>query len=200
MKKASLVINIVLAIAVVIIYVLHFSSDETTAEAVKEQTSSGQAQQSDLKIAYLKVDSLLANYDLAVELNEGFTKNQEDYSKEYSDRRTKFEEDATAFQEKLQSGGFLTQERAVQERDRLLSVEEEITNLEQELTAKLNELQSAHSQQLEDSIMSYLRIFNKDRQYAYILDGSNVIIGDEAHNITKEVLDALNTRYNSDED
>ncbi len=193
MKSTSLILNLVLLVAVVVIYILHFSSDKT--DPGENRTLSNSTQQSDLKIAYLKVDSLIAYYDFALELNKGFVKNQEEYSKEYTEKRTKFEAAATAFQEKLQSGGFLTEARAVQERDRLVGEEEQIVNLEEELTAKLTEIQTANSQQLEDSVMNYLRIYNKDKQYSYILDATEIIIGDEASNITSEVLNALNGRY-----
>ena len=32
-------------------------------------------------------------------------------------------------------------------------------------------------------------------EYAYIFNSSGILIGDEAHNITKEVLDAMNADY-----
>ncbi len=196
MKNTSLILNLVLLVAVVVIYILHFTSDKpANVKAATPSTSS--VQQSDLKFAYLKVDSLIAFYDLAIDLNEKFSQDQESYSSEFNEKYTTFQQAATTFQEKLQSGGFATEERAIQERDRLLGEEEKISNLEEELTAKLNELQNANSQQLEDSIMTYLRSYNETKQYSYILDASGIIIGDDANNITKEILDALNTRYSA---
>ena len=193
MKNTSLILNLVLLVAVVVIYVLHFGGsrnvDEDSAQA-SEATGD-----LSLKIAYVKVDSLVVNYDLAQELHDEFTKNQEAYTNEYADKRRKFEEQAAAFQEKVQRGGFLTQQRAIQERDRLVGEEQEILKLDQELSTKLAELQSANNQQLIDSLMNYLDIYNADKKYNYILNAGNILVGDDAHNITKEVLDALNTRY-----
>ncbi len=194
MKNTSLILNLVLAVAVAVIYVLHFSG-KSSNESVGGNSSVATSN-SDLKIAYVKVDSLILNYDLAEELHDSFTKNQEAYTKEYTEKRSSFEKRAAAFQEKVQRGGFLTQDRAVQERDRLVSEEQEILSLDQELSMKLSEMQSANNKQLIDSLMNYLKEYNANKKYSYIFNAGDILIGDEPHNITKEVLDAMNARYN----
>ncbi|WP_430973242.1 OmpH family outer membrane protein [Sunxiuqinia rutila] len=193
MKNSSLILNLVLAAAVIVIYVLHFSGKSAGEASLSNSTDVGST--SGLKIAYIKVDSLILNYDLAEELHDEFTKNQEAYTKEYTDKRSSFEKRAAAFQEKVQRGGFLTQDRAIQERDRLVGEEQEILTLDQELSTKLSEMQAANNKELIDSLMNYLEEFNKDKKYNYILNAGNVLIGDDAHNITKEVLDEMNLRY-----
>ena len=191
MKNISLIVNAVLAVALIVIYVLFFSSkngkSETTDSAVPSPT--------DLNIAYVKVDSLILNYDLAQELHDSFTKNQEAYTKEYTRRRTKFEQDASDFQGKVQRGGFITEQRALQERDRLVSEEQQIAKLDQELSNKLAELQNANNKTLRDSLMNCLTQFNSDKKYSYIFDASAILIGDEMTNITNDILQALNKRY-----
>jgi outer membrane protein len=192
MKNTSLILNLVLLIAVIVIYVLHFTSSKSNTSVEQGEAST---QLTDLKIAYVKVDSLILNYDLAQELHDSFTKNQDAYTREYAARRSKFEEQAAAFQEKVQRGGFLTEQRAVQERDRLVGEEQEILKLDRELSGKLAEMQNANNQQLLDSLMNYLKTFNVAKKYSYIFNSSGILIGDDAHNITKEVLSALNARY-----
>ena len=191
MKNTSLILNLVLLVAVAVIYVLHFSGNKSDKASAAPEGSV----ESDMKIAYVKVDSLIVNYDLAQELHDEFTKNQEAYTNEYTDKRRKFEEQAAAFQEKVQRGGFLTEQRAIQERDRLVGEEQEILKLDQELSAKLAEMQAANNQQLIDSLMNYLDTYNADKKYNYILNAGNVLVGDDAHNITKDVLEAMNARY-----
>lgn len=198
MKNTSLILNLVLLVAVAVIYVLHFGGDKDNSEVSVQSSKSGS--NSGLSIAYVKVDSLIVNYDMAQELHDQFTKNQEAYTNEYADKRRKFEEQAASFQEKVQRGGFLTQQRAIQERDRLVSEEQEILKLDQELSTKLAELQAANNQQLIDSLMNYLEVYNADKKYSYILNAGNVLIGDDAHNITKTVLESLNQRYHSNKE
>lgn len=193
MKNTSLVLIVILFIAVAGIYILHFSGNKFDGPGKVGANDGGAS--SELKIAYIKVDSLVVNYDFAQEMHDVFTKQQEAFTKEYGDKRNRFESQAAAFQEKVQRGGFLTQEKAMQERDRLMSEEQQITKLDQELSAKLSQIQADNNKQLLDSLMTYLKIFNKDKKYSYILNASEILIGDETHNITKEILINMNSRF-----
>lgn len=194
MKGTSLIVSIVLFVAVAVLYVLYFTrSGGNSGEAV--DSGSGSDQSGSLKIAYVKADSIIVNYNLAQDLHDDFTKKQEAYTTEYGTKRQTFEREAAAFQEKVQRGGFLTEQRAIQERDRLVGREQEILKLDQELSTKLGELQTANNQQILDSLMSYIKILNKDKKYDYIFNAADILVGDEAHNLTGEVLNALNERY-----
>jgi outer membrane protein len=193
MKGTSLIVTIVLSLAILVLYILHFTGSGDGK--VKSTSDSQTAGKGDLKIAYVKADSLILNYDLAQYLHDEFTKKQEAYTTEYSAKRSTFEKEAAEFQQKLQRGGFLTEQRAVQERDRLVSKEQEISKLDQELSAKLAEMQQANQQQLIDSLINYLKKYNVDKKYDYILNSADILIGPETTNITKEILTKMNARY-----
>lgn len=192
MKNTSLVVSVVLFVAVAGLYFLHFSGSKSNGAGKGENKDDAS---SELKIAFIKVDSLVVNYDFAQEMHDGFTKQQEAFTKEYGEKRNRFESQAAAFQEKVQRGGFLSQERAMQERDRLVGEEQQIGKLDQELSAKLAQMQADNNKQLLDSVLNYLKVYNKDEKYSYILNAAEVLVGDESHNITKEVLVGLNARY-----
>lgn len=194
MKGTSLITTLVLFIAVVVLFVLHFTGN-TKSENNSATSEQRPVNSSGLRIAYVKADSVILNYNLSQDLHDEFTKKQEAYTSEYGSKRETFEKEAAAFQEKLQRGGFLTEQRAVQERDRLLGKEQEIVKLDQDLSTKLAEMQQANNQQILDSLMNYLEEYNKNNKYDYIFNGANVLIGDEVHNITAVVLAELNRRY-----
>jgi outer membrane protein len=193
MKGNSLIVTILLFLAIAVLYVLHF----TGKGSGKTDTGEGQdaGENNSLSIAYIKADSLILNYDLAQDLHDDFTQKQEAFTSEFGSKRSAFEREATDFQQKLQRGGFLTEQRAIQERDRLVNKEQEIAKLDQELSTKLAELQQANNQQLIDSLISYLKVYNADKKFDYILNGTDVLIGPEASNITSDVLTLMNTRY-----
>ena len=194
MKQLSFVISISALIAVAILYILHFSvGNKTNTVTVEPQPVVLEAQS--LRIAYVKADSVILNYDLAQDLHDEFTKKQEAYNSEFGTKRQSFERDAVAFQEKLQRGGFLTEQRAMQERDRLVGIEQEIMQLDQELSGKLAELQADNNRQILDSLLGYLEELNSSKKYDYILNGSEILVGSQANNITAEVLKGLNERY-----
>lgn len=195
MKGTSLIVSVVLFVAVAVLYVLHFTgdSDKGHSSDIKKASSSPDG----LQIAYVKADSVILNYNLSQDLHDEFTKKQEAYTTEYGGKRQTFEKEAAAFQEKLQRGGFLTEQRAVQERDRLKGKEQEIVKLDQELSAKLSQIQQENNQKILDNLMAYLKEYNAEAGYDYIFNGANVLIGDEAHNITAKVLEELNARYDA---
>jgi outer membrane protein len=192
--KTSTIVNIVLAVAVVVLYILHFTGARKTENF---QSGAFQGSGKPASIAYIKMDSMLFTYELAKKLNADFAMQQESYKKEYTDKRMRFEKEAAAFQEKVQRGGFLTEERARQEQERLMGVQQEIQKLDYELTQKLSEMQSKINQQIVDSISSYLKGFNASKKYDFILNSASMLEGSPQYNITKEVSVGLNARYNS---
>lgn len=192
MKGTSLIVSVVLFVAVTVLYVLHFTGDSDHGlNDIKPVAGS----EGGLKIAYIKADSVILNFNLSQDLHDEFSKKQEAYTSEYGTKRQSFEKEAAAFQEKLQRGGFLTEQRAVQERDRLVGKEKEIVKLDQELSGKLAEIQAENNKKILDKVMDYLKRYNEKAGYDYIFNGTNVLIGDEAHNITADVLNALNEEY-----
>ncbi|MGM0620102.1 MAG: OmpH family outer membrane protein [Bacteroidota bacterium] len=200
MKGTSSILGIVSLVAVAVLYILYFTGkNEPVQEAVKQELAAEQTGES-LKIGYVKADSIIMNYDMAQDLHDEFTKKQEAYNSEYGTKRESFEREAAAFQEKLQRGGFLTEQRAIQERDRLVGKEQEIMQLDQELSTKLNEIQAANNEQILDSLLDYLEEYNQNKKYDYIFNGAEILIGNEANNITAEVLKALNERYSGVEE
>ena len=193
MKNASIVLFAILFLLVAGLYILHFSGSKS--HALGKSDVSGGSENSELSIAYIKIDSLAVNYDFAQEMHDNFVKQQDAFTKEYGEKRNNFESQVATFQEKVQRGGFLSQDRALQERDRLSGVEQQIAKLDQELSAKLAQMQTDNNKQLLDSIMSYVKSYNKDKKYSYIFNAGEILIGDEANNITKEILVGLNARY-----
>ena len=192
--KNSIIVNIVLAVAVVALYVIYFTGINKDKSSQPELVTGANKP---LTIAYVKMDSMLFTYELAKKLNAEFSEKKEAYRKEYTDKRIKFERDASTFQEKVQRGGFLTEERARQEQERLMGAQEEIKKLDYDLTQKLSEMQGQINQQIVDSISSFLKSYNEIKKYDVILNSSSMLEGSAKYNITKEVTKGLNDRYRS---
>ncbi len=197
MKQSSFYVSLIALIAVIILYILHFTAPGESSAVSQEQQLAESAGQS-LRIAYVKADSIILNYNLSQDLHDDFTKKQEAYNSEFGNKRQSFEKEAAAFQEKLQRGGFLTEQRAIQERDRLVGFEQEIVQLDQELSGKLAEMQAANNKQILDSLVNYIEQLNKIKKYDYIFNAGEILVGDKTHNLTSEVLKGLNERYSKE--
>ena len=195
MKGSSLIVSVIALVAVAVLYVLYFTGNKPADNGIPSREYSEKGEGPSLRIAYVKADSVIMNYELAQDLHDDFTKKQEAYNTEFRTKRQSFEKEATAFQEKLQRGGFLTEQRAIQERDRLVGREQEIMKLDQELSGRLAELQATNNKQILDSLLNFLQEYNRRYQYDYIFNGADVLVGNEANNITKDVISSLNQRY-----
>jgi outer membrane protein len=192
--KNSIIVNIVLAVAIVALYVIYFTGINKGKSTQPDMVT---GINKPLTIAYVKMDSMLFTYELAKKLNADFSEKKEAYRKEYTDKRIRFERDAASFQEKVQRGGFLTEERAKQEQERLVGAQQEIQKLDYDLTQKLSEMQGQINQQIVDSISSFLKSYNEVKKYDVILNSSSMLEGSAKYNITKEVTKGLNDRYKS---
>jgi outer membrane protein len=102
------------------------------------------------------------------------------------------------FQRKLENNAFLSRERAEQEQSRLLKRQEDLRELDGQLSQQLMQVQQKMSEQLRDTINSFLKEYNKDQKYQLILSNTssdNILYATEGLDITPEITDLLNKRY-----
>ena len=195
MKNLSIVLNVVLFVAVIVLYVLYFSGHKSPVTAMTSKVA-GTADAT--KIVYINTDTLLNNYQLAVELNEAFLKKQEDRRTELNIKAKAIDQEGTEFQRKLQNNGFISEARAIEARDQLLVKQENFRRLQQEMMDKASREQSELNKQLFDEITNFLKEYNKEKGFSIVLStqlGGNVLYAEDGFDITKEIVDRLNANY-----
>ena len=195
MKNLSIVLNVVLFVAVIVLYVLYFSGHKSPETAM---TSKVVGTADATKIVYINTDTLLNNYQLAVELNEAFLKKQEDRRTELNIKAKAIDQEGTEFQRKLQNNGFISEARAIEARDQLLVKQENFRRLQQEMMYKASREQSELNKQLFDEITNFLKEYNKEKGFSIVLStqlGGNVLYAEDGFDITKEIVDRLNANY-----
>ena len=195
MKNLSIVLNVVLFVAVIVLYVLYFSGHKSLETAMNSKAS-GTADAT--KIVYINTDTLLNNYQLAVELNEAFLKKQEDRRTELNIKAKAIDQEGAEFQRKLQNNGFISEARAMEARDQLLVKQENFRRLQQEMMDKASREQSELNKQLFDEITNFLKEYNKEKGFNIVLStqlGGNVFYAEDGFDITKEIVDRLNANY-----
>lgn len=198
MKKLPLILSVIALAGVVALFILYLTANSSDTEDTIVQPA--HRSEGGLKVAFIQTDSVLINYQLALDLNEDFIAKQTQYTDDFTKKRSNLEQQAVAFQEKLQRGGFITDERAMKERDRILGEEQEIQQLDYELSNKLAQMERAINIQIIDSIVGYVKTYNKKHNYDYIFSNNgNIIVGADQFNITKDIIDGLNARYSKSE-
>ena len=90
-----------------------------------------------LPIAYVEVDSLLSNYNLAKDLNEQMLTRQENARATVNEKGRQLEKEVAEFERKVKNNAFLSQERFEQEQQRLLKKQQELQAYAQQLENEL---------------------------------------------------------------
>ena len=182
MKRTNFILNGFLALAIVLVFA-QCSDKNNNAATSSAAPAAGVAGSSNMKIAYVEIDSLLKEENIRTTLNE---------------KAKKLDADAKEFQRKLENNGFATRERAEQEQMRLMKQQQELQALQQKLSDELASENQKNSLKLRDSINSFLKIYNQNKGYDLIISNTgfdNLLYANPAYNITQEIIDGLNARY-----
>lgn len=195
MNKIQTVVNVILAAAVVALFVLHFTSRPAAAGSVEENAT---VQEGNLPLAYLNVDSLLIKYTFAQEAQETLMSKQEDARLKLNTKLRTLQKEMADFQQKYDNHAFLSAERAQSEYQRLQKKQQDLEELEAKLTQDIMLENQKLNLQLADSLTAYLQVFNADGRFHVILSNNakdNVLMAAEGYDITNQVIDGLNARY-----
>ena len=190
MKNLSLILNGVLLVAVGVLYFLFFSG--------KKGSESSVTAPSNLKIAYIKSDTVLKYYDYFKEQNDIFEAKGKRLSQDMQNRAQSLQNDITAYQRNV---GNLTigQAKAVEEdltkkqqnfRLYQQSVEQEVANDQAKLTGELY-----------GKITTFLKKYAEGSELQVIMkydQSSDVLFGGPGIDISQDVIKGLNEEYKNE--
>ncbi len=195
MKNTALIISIISIIAIIYLYIDKFSGKQSVPV---EQASAKDSVETptNINIAFIKIDSLLMHYDFYNELEDKLKKKKANLEAQLDKKASKLEQEFANFQKKEQTGAFVSQESYQRQAEELMRKREDLMNSEQALTQQLYTEGAEMEKQIFDSIINFVKEFNKEKKYTYILNGGNLLYGDSGLDITDTILTMLNERYN----
>ena len=195
MKNVQILVNAVLAAGIIALFLLFFLGREPKKTVAPELTPVAEG---NMPIAYLNVDSLLANYTLAQEAQEKLMTKQEDARLKLNTKARTLQNEMADFQRKYENNAFLSQERAQSEYQRLQKKQQELEELEAKLTQDIMLENQKLNLRLADSLTTYLEVFNADGRFQLILSNNgkdNILMAGEGYDITDQIVAGLNARY-----
>ncbi|MGI6074546.1 MAG: OmpH family outer membrane protein [Fermentimonas sp.] len=193
------IISGVLALAIIVLFVLFFSSKSSSKEMGSNSLSYSVGDTTiTLPIAYVNVDTLLINYNYAKDLNESLLRKEESTRATLNQRQSQINSAVQEFERKLKNNAFLSQDRAQQEQERIFKMNQEYQQLADRLSQEFLIEQQKLNQQMEDSIKVRLAEYNKTKNYEIIFSNiatSTLLFAKEKYDITDEVVQYLNSQY-----
>lgn len=153
---------------------------------------------SGLKLAYVDVDSLLANYLFYQDLVEEMTRKEENYRLALTEEYNKLQKEINDFQKKVENNVYSSAERAESERNRLLKKQQAFEEKQRQYSVEFDNEGAANSEKISEIVDDYIKKYNQTHGYDMIISKASLLFANEALNITAEVLDGLNSEYKSD--
>ena len=197
MKRTLLIANIVLAVAVVALYILFFTGHCTKKGAGLSHVESI----TDLPagtIVYVQIDSLVNELDLFHALRTEVEAKIKMIDDDLTRKGRAFERDYLDFNDKIQKG-LLTRSQAETQGAQLETKQRELQQYSQQKQMELEEEQQVMLNNVLNEIKVFLAAYNQEHNFSLILTTSaatnNVIVGNSALDITKDVIIGLNAKY-----
>jgi outer membrane protein len=197
MKKINIITQAILFIAIIALFVLHFKGKCGVSGSESNDTT--HVAKINSSIAYVSIDSIVSKYQMTIDLTAEITTKGKQLDADLTSKQKNFQAGVQDLQYKAQRG--LEVRSKLEEMQQKLAVEEQnLYKLRDSYTAQMQEENSVMLRKVMNSIMEYLKEYNKGKNFHYILGNTfdgKILFADESLNITSDVLKGLNEQYNS---
>ena len=184
--------TVLLAIAV-----MALASCNNEASKVEEK-STNQTAPTELKIAYVEVDSLMTQYTFCKEYTKILEKKSQNIQNTINQKGQSLQAAAVKFQQDIQNNKY-TQQQAEAVNAGLQKQQADLQALQQRLGNEFQTETDKFNEALRDSIQHFLASYNAKKKYSIILSkaGDNILYADKVYDITADVINGLNKAYKS---
>jgi outer membrane protein len=197
MKRLPLILNIILLVAVAVLYVLHFTSHKGNHGMANSDQGTIADVKGPLKVAFINIDSLVSKFSLYKENAIKLTDKQKQIEAELKEKNDKFQKNAMDFQYKINKG-LVTTAEAQDIQKNLTDEQQNLYKLRDQLTQDFSQEQAVMNRQMIEAIEKYLKEYTKDHPYHYIFSysfGQNLLYANDSLEITNDVLVKLNENF-----
>ena len=196
MKNALLIVNGVLVVAVAILFYLHFSAKTQTKapedpglkEATLHDTTKGG------RIAYLDIDSIESNLEIVKDVRRELDRKKDSINEILAGIEKSIRNKANEYQSRLSTMNESQQEMA---RNDINQRQSDFDITKQQYNQFYMDAYNVKDQQIRGEIEDFLKEYNKDRKFTFILayDPRIIYYKDTMYNITNEVIRGVNAQY-----
>jgi outer membrane protein len=191
MKNINTILNVVLGIAVAVLFYFQFSGSKPTVAAGSKAVAAG-----DFRIAYFEIDSVESQFNYYKEVSNSIQAKAQQNNNELNQLKEVF---ASKYQELQKNGQRMTEAEVNARQQELQQMDKTFKSKEQMMN---NEMQDESMKKLQDvkkKITDYLAEYNKSKGYAFILGNNSDMLSmyykDTAYDITADLVKGLNELY-----
>lgn len=145
---------------------------------------------------YVDLDSVLSNYNLAKDYNEEMLRMQSNMQNEVKRHENSLQSLATTMQNKIQNNGYLSEASYQADQKQYADMQNKAQKAVATLQNNLESTALIAQKNVNDSIEAFIREYNLSKGYDAIFFKAATLYINPALDITNEVIEGLNARYN----
>ena len=190
-KNASLILNVILTIAVAILYYLHFKDRQPEAASVVQTPVEAKGK----AIVFVNVDSLLTKYEFFKDTQKVLESKRFQLENDLASKGRNLQNKVAFFQQRAAT---MTQEQGRATEASLQKEQQDILAYRERAAQNLAAEEQAKNKQLYDQIYDYLKKINTQNKYEFVLGytkGGGILFADPSADQTRTVLAGLNKEY-----
>ncbi|TCZ74561.1 OmpH family outer membrane protein [Flaviaesturariibacter aridisoli] len=194
MKNGLLALNIVLLVAVGVLFYLHFSGSPKPMAAAPAVKSNGTHDPGHCRIAYFEMDSIEGAYALVKDVKTVLDRKEGEINSELARMERDYRSKAAEYQAQAVNMNQTQSEMA--QRD-MMQRQQTLQAREAQLRQEYQVLQANKQQEVRKKIEEYLKGYNANGTYTYIMsyEPGLFFFKDSAYNITGDLIKGLNADY-----
>lgn len=197
MKNGLLYLNIVLLLAVAVLFYLQFSKPKAAVVAkTATNTTKGAAVQAggNGAIAYFEMDSLEAAFAMVKDVKSELSKREEAVNGELRRMEQNYKAKAQQYQNQAATMSQTQSEMATRD---MMQLQQSMQSRKQTLDNEFQDYYMRRMKEVKTKIEDYLRQYNQSKGYSYIFayDPGLFYYKDSVHNITADLIKGLNAGY-----
>lgn len=145
---------------------------------------------------YVDIDTVLSKYFLAKDYNEEMLRMQNNMESEVKRHENSIQSLATTIQNKMQNNGYLSEASFNADQEKLKNMQVNAQKAVGTLQSNFENAALLANKAVNDSIQAYIKEYNAKKGYdAIFLKGATLFISPEL-DITADIVEGLNARYN----
>ena len=146
-------------------------------------------------IRYIDGDTLMAKYNLAIDINEAMLRRSNQLDNEQMKRGNEINRLGNEIQNKYKNNGYLTEESFNADQNRLAKMQNDAQTYIAKLQRDAQNEMMQYQIQLNDSVQNFIKAYAKEKGYDVILYKASAVYIDAKYDVTNDVIEGLNKRY-----
>jgi outer membrane protein len=196
MRNISTILSVLALVLTGVLFFLHFNGNK---EGKKVSVDAEKTAQNSFRIGYFDIDSLQNHYEYFKDVLEQMKKKEASMNNELNQLNNQYQRRVQQLQSQMQSlGQAITEADQLKAQNELGTMQRNFGERKASLEQDMQKTQVENMATLRKTVEDYLKDYNKDKGYAFILSyepGLLMYYKDTMYDVTGDLIKGLNAQY-----